>query len=283
MSKFDTSSRSSLSGTIFRLGRFLRTKINHEMHGWNSMSDEFSDGSKKGFSDHRSHNASWKSELRNEYKKFRREYKSGEIDKSISQAINTVSHSLDQLFSSGAKALDTLFQDGNHSHSAESQRARMETQLQQQHYMRIEKLERSIAKSQKRLAWQGSFSVFFMMMSIAKSEGFFAAISIMLMFFTGFQVMRVRRQKHELERALANPAFANIHAPIDTDIEKKILRHAHSNRGIVFPELMAVQSDVALSDIERVIMQCLHRQLCTIEIDDLGRRYYYFAGLDFSA
>ncbi len=281
MNDFDTSSRTSLTSTMVRLGRFLRSKINHELHGWKSMSNEFSDDQR--YTKYHSKYQSFKSDMRSEYTKFQKEYHAGDLDRSISSAINTVSHSLDQFLTSGAKALDSLF--GNQQPlSPEFQQEQIKSQMQLQHYRRIEKLEQSIAKSRKRMAWQGSFSVFFLVMSMAESEGFFAAVSFTLMCFTGFQALRLKKQKQELHHVLTSPMFGHIPPTnADTDIEKKILRHAHNNRGIVFPELMAVQSDLALSEIERILMQCLNRQLCTIEIDDSGRRYYYFASLDFSA
>lgn len=62
--------------------------------------------------------------------------------------------------------------------------------------------------------------------------------------------------------------------------EKTILRHAYERNGRVYPEMLAIESDFSLAEIEQMLNTCVEKHIADIEIDEKGRRYYYFSSLD---
>ncbi len=62
--------------------------------------------------------------------------------------------------------------------------------------------------------------------------------------------------------------------------EKAILQHAYSHNGKVYPEVIALESEFSLSEIEHMLAICVDKHIATIELDDNGRTYYYFASFD---
>lgn len=65
-----------------------------------------------------------------------------------------------------------------------------------------------------------------------------------------------------------------------TTAEKIILKHAHAKKGKVYPEILAVESDLSLNEIEKMLRSCVDKHLATIELDKNGRTYYYFSSFD---
>jgi hypothetical protein len=64
------------------------------------------------------------------------------------------------------------------------------------------------------------------------------------------------------------------------EMEKTILRHAFEREGKVYPELLVVNSDLTLQEVEYVLKECVDKRLASIELDEKGRTYYYFASFD---
>jgi len=87
---------------------------------------------------------------------------------------------------------------------------------------------------------------------------------------------KLRRLYGEREALGALPAAP----PFPSEVEKTILRHAYERQGRVYPQMLAINSDLSLAEIEHMLNLCVDKRLASIELEEKGRTYYYFSSLD---
>jgi hypothetical protein len=282
MNPHDTSSRTSMRGTLLRLARFVKVRLNHEMSGWQSVSHEFFDPKNPAYKKYQEHFSTLKNTSQQSYSDFHKHYSSSSMPDSLGSFLNSLAKSAEKVADAVSDTLNTVFSD-KQPITPEMQRAKIQYELQHLQVQSLAKIERKYEKQRKGFVFSASMSALGFVLSLADSDWttllfIFGASTI----YHGIRMNDSKRIVHDLRRSLGMGGESIASSVADTDIEKSVLRHAHSNKGIVYPELLAVQSDISLVDIQRVIDQCLQRSLCILELDDMGRRYYYFASLDFS-
>ncbi len=86
---------------------------------------------------------------------------------------------------------------------------------------------------------------------------------------------KIARYREELD-AMGTTMFPDEH----NEAERHLLQHAYNNDGKVYPEVLALESDFALAEIEHVLAICVDKHIASIELDERGRTYYYFASFD---
>jgi hypothetical protein len=144
---------------------------------------------------------------------------------------------------------------------------------------RLEKIERKISK-------QKTMSIIFAIVAFLCMAGgaeFFVyagfAIASGAMFY-GLKDKKLKRDFLVNEFAARQMDTVIPNGFDTTTAEKIILKHAHGKKGKVYPEILAVESDLSLNEIEKMMATCVDKHLATIEIDKNGRTYYYFSSFD---
>ncbi|MES2766940.1 MAG: hypothetical protein V4642_13785 [Bacteroidota bacterium] len=144
---------------------------------------------------------------------------------------------------------------------------------------RLEKIERKVQKQQK-MSFIFAAVAFILLMSGAEffvTAGFAIASGAM---FYGLKDLKLKRDfliQEFSSRAMDTIVPDGINT---TTAEKIILKHAHAKKGKVYPEILAVESELSLSEIDKMMVSCVDKHLATIEIDKNGRTYYYFSSFD---
>ncbi len=144
---------------------------------------------------------------------------------------------------------------------------------------RLEKVERKLQK-QKKMSMIFAMVAFICLVSSSGfwvSAGFAIAAASMFYGLTDLKNKRDFLIQEFSSRSMDTVVPDGINT---TTAEKIILKHAHSKKGKVYPEILAVESDLSLSEIEKMLASCVNKHLATIELDKNGRTYYYFSSFD---
>ena len=144
---------------------------------------------------------------------------------------------------------------------------------------RLEKIERKIHKQEKTSVVFGVIAFVCLVTMGMEWVTFGFAIASFSMFY-GLKDLK-RKRDFLLAEYSTGAMETVVHDGFDTTTaEKIILKHAHGKKGKVYPEILAVESDLSLNEIERMLATCVDKHLASIEIDKNGRTFYYFSSFD---
>ncbi len=140
---------------------------------------------------------------------------------------------------------------------------------------RIEKKKRSVAV----------FTIFTGIWSVAWmfADNGFGAPALIFAGLAAWQFYNVKELEQKFLRLRGEyDQFAQLNTNVSYSPsgEKAILRHAFDHKGRVYPEMLAIESDFSLAEIEQMLAMCVEKRIACIELDDKGRRYYYFSSFD---
>jgi hypothetical protein len=147
---------------------------------------------------------------------------------------------------------------------------------------KIESAEHRVEKKRKSAVTLAIFAAIFgVSWTVSDFGGAFLPVV-----FAGFAALsfgKSRKWSKNFPRLYAErEAFGGLPAPpaYSNEAEKTILRHAFEHDGRVYPQMLAVQSELSLAEIEAMLKVCVDKRLASIELDEKGRPFYYFASLD---
>jgi hypothetical protein len=146
---------------------------------------------------------------------------------------------------------------------------------------KIETTERRVEKKRKSAVVMGILAAAFGISSIFDWE--IAPLPLIFGGLSVFNLWQSREAQTKLNRLYAErDNFGALPAApmYSQETEKTILRHAFERNGRVYPEILAINSDLSLTEIEQMLKICVEKHLAAIELDDKGRPYYYFSSLD---
>jgi len=181
---------------------------------------------------------------------------------------------------------DTVAKSASTKRLSEAERMHIE-----QHRRREEdyyRLSRKIENTERRLEKKRKSFKVFTVLTGAFGVGFlfdsdFAALPLIFGGLAALNFWTTRDVEEKLHRLYSErEAFGALpSAPtFSSEMEKTILRHAYERQGRVYPQMLAINSDLSLAEIEQMLNLCVDKRLASIELDEKGRTYYYFSSLD---
>jgi predicted phage tail protein len=200
-------------------------------------------------------------------------------------------HSAGQLVGGTIRMIANVIEDAVQSSSntkrlSEGERLHLEqVRRREDEYYRltrkIESTERRVEKKRKSSVVMGIIAAAFGISAIfdwemAPAVLIFGGLSAFNVWQSGEAQRKLNRLYAERDNFGALPAAPSY----SQETEKTILRHAFERQGRVYPEILAINSDLSLGEIEQMLKICVEKHLATIELDDKGRTYYYFSSLD---
>ncbi len=225
-----------------------------------------------------------KRELKEEFKREKEEWKAefrratgGKEPKHVmGEAVRALMSIIDDTVAKSASA--------KRLSSAEQMRIEQHRRREESYY----RLTRSIETTERRLEKKRkSFKVFTVLTAVFGIGFLFdSELAVLPLLFGGLAALnfwttrdveeKLRRLYGEREALGALPAAP----PFPSEVEKTILRHAYERQGRVYPQMLAINSDLSLAEIEHMLNLCVDKRLASIELDEKGRTYYYFSSLD---
>lgn len=146
------------------------------------------------------------------------------------------------------------------------------------------KLVRTIERTEKKLEGRQKAIVVFGILAVASIFLLWEIEPVL--FCTGmagymaYSAHQTRRKLNRLTEEFHRLEQGDFPMATGYAIERAVMQHAYSHAGKVYPELLALEADFSLSQAEQILAACVRRRMATIELDDDGRTYYYFARLD---
>ncbi len=146
------------------------------------------------------------------------------------------------------------------------------------------KLVRTIERTEKKMESRQKAIVVFGILAVASIFLFWEMEPVML--FSGlagymaYSTHQTRKKLNRLTEEYHRLEQGDFPMAVGYTIERAVMQHAYSHEGKVYPELLALEADFSLSQAEQILTACVQKRLASIELDEDGRTYYYFARLD---
>lgn len=152
---------------------------------------------------------------------------------------------------------------------------------------KLETVERRIDRKKRTSVFMGILTGVFSIAFVFAGDGDFGPVALFFAGLTAWQVYNLKdlQQKYHKLRSYydqfalgqAQPSYTPGYS---AKAEKVVLRHAYERSGKVYPEMLVIESEFTLAEVEQLLNMCVDKRIASIEIDDKGRKYYYFSSLD---
>lgn len=142
---------------------------------------------------------------------------------------------------------------------------------------KIERMEKSLETKQKMMVVSGILAIVVPILSWEFPPFlFFAGLAAYL----AYSIRHSKDKLAQLHSDYQRLEEGNFSMPVAYAVERSVIQHAYKHNGKVYPELLALEADLSLSQTESLLSSCVQKRLASIELDTDGRTYYYFSRLD---